>query len=89
MNTFGKQPNCPASHEILAYVEGSLRSLAKQRIARHSMLCDFCGAEVQLFTKYTPSEEDFTPAPTPAFINVLGVDLPVQRAAAVERRRAA
>ena len=89
MKNFGKQPGCPVSNDILAYVEGSLRPLAKQRIAQHSMACDFCGAEVQLFKKFQPSEEDYTPAPTPALINVLGMNLAARTAHVMERRHAA
>lgn len=89
MQSFGKQSNCPTSHAILAYTEGGLRPLARQRIARHCALCDFCGAEAQLLAKFKPSEEDHTPAPTLALISVLGVNMPLGRTPAVERRRAA
>ena len=89
MKSFGKHPNCPTSHEILSYVEGTLRPLIRQRIAQHCALCDFCGAEAQLLAKFRPSEEDHTPAPTPAHITVLGVNLPLRRSWVVEKRRAA
>ena len=89
MKTFGKQSNCPTSHEILSYVNGGLRPFARQRIANHCGLCDFCGAEAQLFAKFKPSVEDHTPTPTPALITVLGVNLPLARTPEVLRRRAA
>ena len=89
MKSFGKHSNCPTSHEILSYVEGGLRPLKRQKIARHCALCDFCGAEAQLLAKYRPSEEDHTPAPTPAVITVLGVNLPFGGTSLVERRCAA
>jgi hypothetical protein len=89
MKSFGKQSNCPTSHDILSYTEGGLRSPAMQRIARHCALCDFCGAEAQLVAKFKPSEEDHTPAPMPALISVLGINMPLRRTPAVERRRAA
>lgn len=89
MKIFAKQPNCPASREVLSYVEDSLRPLARQKVARHCSLCDFCGAEAQLFSKYLPSEEDHTAVPTPALITVLGVSLPLRRPVTPPARRAA
>lgn len=89
MKTFGKHSDCPISQQVLAYVEGALRPLARRRIARHCAACDFCGAEAQLLTKFTTSEENHTPSPTPALITVLGINKPVRRAPAFERRRAA
>lgn len=89
MKTFAKQSNCPTSHQILSYVQGSLRPLAQKRVARHCALCDFCGAEAQLLARYEPSDEACAPAATPALITVLGVQLPVRRTSAVPARRAA
>jgi anti-sigma factor ChrR (cupin superfamily) len=87
MKSFGKQSNCPTSHDILSYTEGRLRSLASQRIAQHCALCDFCGAEAQLLAKFKQAEADHTPAPTPALISVLGVNLAPRPG--IERPRAA
>jgi len=89
MKSFAKHSNCPASHKILSYVEGSLSPIARQKVARHCALCDFCGAEAQLFAKYQPSEEDHVPARTPVLITVLGVTLPARRPFMVPARRAA
>lgn len=89
MKSFGKQSNCPTSHKILAYVQGSLRPLARERIAQHCALCDFCGAEAQLLTKFRPAEEIHKPGPTPTRITVLGVRLPLAGTTMVARRRAA
>lgn len=89
MKIFAKQTNCPASSEVLSYVENSLRPLAMQKVARHCSLCDFCGAEAQLFSKYQPSEKDHTAAPAPVLITVLGVSLPVRRPVPLLERRAA
>ena len=89
MKSFAKQSDCPESHQILSYVEGSLRAPAKQKVAQHCKVCDFCGAEAQLFSKHRPAEEDYVPAPRPSLITVLGVALPVRRVLAVPVRRAA
>ena len=89
MKTFAKHSNCPASHKILSYVEGSLRPLVRQRIARHCAHCDFCGAEAELFAKFKPSGDNYAPAPTPILVTVLGVKLPLGRPSPAPARRAA
>jgi hypothetical protein len=89
MKSFGKQSYCPTSHEMLAHVEGSLSPLNRQRVEEHALLCDFCGAELQLLAKCTPVEEDYTPVPTPALIKVLGINLRAPQVSAVQRARAA
>lgn len=89
MKSFGKQSYCPTSHEILAYVDGSLSPLTRQRVGEHALLCDFCGAELQLLANCTPVDDDYTPAPTPALIKVLGINLSAPQVCVVERARAA
>lgn len=89
MKSFGKHSNCPTSHKILTYVAGGLKPLARERIAQHCALCDFCGAEAQLLARFRPGEKDHTPAPTPALITVLGVHLPLAKTSVIERQRAA
>lgn len=88
MKTFAKTPNCPTSQEILSHVDGSLSSLVRNKLAQHIMRCDFCGAEMQLFVKYRPAQEDYTPAPTPAVINLLATNLPLARTSSIQRRAA-
>lgn len=89
MKPFGKHAHCPTSHEILSYTEGGLRRLSRQAIAQHCALCDFCGAEAEFLTRFRPGDEDHTAAPTPVLVTVLGVELPLGRTYAMERRRAA
>lgn len=89
MKSFAKQSYCPTSHEILGYVEGSISLLTRQRVEEHASLCDFCGAELQLFANCTPVEEDYTPVPTPALIKVLGINLGAPQVSVVQRARAA
>ena len=89
MKTFGKHAHCPTSQKILSYAEGGLHPLSRQAIAQHCAVCDFCGAEAQLLTRFPPGEDEHTPAPTPVLVSVLGVDLPLRRPYESERRRAA
>lgn len=93
MKSFGKQPDCPTSRDMLSYVEGSLRPLARQRIQHHCVICDFCGAEAQLLATHTPYKNDYTPARTTTLVTLLGVKVPInlqtRQATAIETRRAA
>jgi len=89
MKNYAKQPYCPTSQEMVSYVAGSTSPLIRERIEQHSRLCDFCGAELQLLAKWAPIGEDYTPAPTPAFIKVLGVNLRAHEPALVQRAHAA
>ena len=89
MKSFSKQSGCPASHQILSYVEGSLPSISRQDIARHCALCDFCGAEAQLFARHKPSDDERVPAPQQALITLLGIRFPVRNSYKVPARRAA
>lgn len=89
MKSFSKKSGCPTSHQILSYVEGSLRPMSRQKIARHFALCDFCGAEAQFFARYKPSEADGVPVPRPALITLLGIRLPLRNSFTATARRAA
>ncbi|HJP95479.1 MAG TPA: hypothetical protein VJ875_26260 [Pyrinomonadaceae bacterium] len=87
MKSFGKQPSCPTSNEILSYVDGSISPVIRQTVERHAHLCDFCGAEMQLFARYKPGKEHYLRTPTSA--TVLGMNLQAVPAARVLRARAA
>ena len=87
-NTFAKAPNCPTSQEILSHVEGSLASFSENNLVRHIERCDFCGAEMQLFARYRPVEEDYTPAPMPAALHLLANSLPPARTSSMHQRAA-
>lgn len=89
MKSFSKQSGCPASHEILSYVEGSLRPISRQKIARHCAVCDFCGAEAQLFTRHKPSPDERVATGRPALITLLGITVRVRNSFTVPTRRAA
>jgi len=57
---------------LLLYIEAAVSPLLRHRIGAHVATCDFCGAEMQLLKKYSPTDEGYTPAPTPAFVHLLG-----------------
>lgn len=87
MRSFGKQSSCPTSNEILSCVDGSISPVIKRAVELHAQLCDFCGAEMQLFAKYKPGKESYMPPPAPA--RMRGMNLPAAPAARVQRARAA
>jgi hypothetical protein len=87
--SFGKRGSCPTSEQTLSYIEGSLEGLVRERIATHLSSCDFCGAEFQLLSKFALTEQDHTPGPVPSLINLLSVNLPLERPLPTHRRRAA
>ena len=87
MRNFGKQSSCPTSNEVLSFVEGSISPVIKRTVEIHTQLCDFCGAEMQLFAKYKPGKESYMPPPTPA--RMRGINLQPLPAARVQRARAA
>ena len=89
MTSFAKKHSCPTSHELLSYVEGLTGPLNRRKVEQHSLLCDFCGAELQLLARCAPFQEDYTPAPTPALIKVLGINVRAVKASVVQRARAA
>lgn len=88
MNSFGKKSYCPTSQEMLSCVQGSINPIIRLRIEQHTRLCDFCGGELQLLAKFPPMEEEPTLTSTPAFISLLGINLPEQAAAAQQARAA-
>jgi len=89
MKTFGKKSSCPTSEEIFSCVQGSPAVLVKLRIEEHTRLCDFCGAEMQLLTKYSTIREHRRRAPKRTLISFLHINRPVIEAPAIQRARAA
>ena len=65
MGNFGKNKECPTSHEILAFVEGRRRRAVDAGIAFHASVCEFCMAEVELYRMYPPMEEKIAPEHIP------------------------
>ena len=52
--TFRKQRSCPSSRVLLCYHDATLARRASQLVAEHLSACDFCGAELQLLSKFPP-----------------------------------
>lgn len=58
--TFYKQATCPASETLLSYYFYDLLTEERRRVTEHLAACDFCNAELQLFTEHPPCEESET-----------------------------
>jgi hypothetical protein len=65
MILFCKQATCPSSETLLSYQQVGLTSEQRAWIASHLTACDFCGAELQLLTKYSPTGEEYALADIP------------------------
>ena len=63
MGSFVKTKDCPSSERLLAFQCGELADVT--RIARHLEVCEFCFAEVWLYEKFPPIEEQVDPGPIP------------------------
>ena len=59
MIVFCKQATCPSSEMLLSYRSLGLAAEQRAWVASHLAACDFCGAELQLLTKYSPICEEY------------------------------
>ncbi len=60
VTTFYKQATCPTSETLLSYHSYGLMTEEWRRVTAHLAACDFCNAELQLFTEHPPCEENET-----------------------------
>jgi hypothetical protein len=74
--TFCKLRACPSSGALLRYHEATLSREAGRLVREHVASCDFCGAELQLLSKFPPEGAPvFQPARMPWDIYRLAKDL--------------
>ena len=55
---FSKQLTCPSSETLLKYHQTSPATKHQAWISTHLAACDFCGAELQLLSRYPPPEDE-------------------------------
>lgn len=65
---FRKNEDCPSSHELLAYENGELTNALELAIGEHLVVCEFCEAEVEFYSRFP--QEDI------AFETTSSVDIP-------------
>ena len=55
--TFRKSEDCPTSNELLEFQGGILNTSHAQDVGRHLARCEFCAAEIDLYSHY-PQDAD-------------------------------
>jgi hypothetical protein len=74
--TFCKRRACPSSGALLRYHDAPLKREAERLVGEHVASCDFCGAELQLLSKFPPKgAHAFQPARMPWHLYRLAKDL--------------
>jgi hypothetical protein len=79
---FCKTARCPASQALLAYHRLDLAS-NHLPIKTHLTSCDFCGAELQLLSRYCSDAEEYSFVEMPAQLRRLAEDLLKNSAATI------
>lgn len=51
---FRKSKTCPSAELLLLYRSDTFTNETCREVSAHLQKCDFCGAELQLLTKYPP-----------------------------------
>ena len=64
MPRFAKRPDCPSSAVLQSYGAHTLSFLARPGVAAHLAACEFCGAELSLFTGCAPAPESPSESPS-------------------------
>lgn len=75
--TFRKRRACPTSEMLLEHARCALRGARAERLARHLDSCDFCGAEMQLLSRFPPTANalPFVAVKLPEHLRRLAADL--------------
>ncbi|MCA1629404.1 MAG: hypothetical protein LC785_08125 [Acidobacteria bacterium] len=74
--TFSKLRACPSSGALLRYHEKALSGETRRLVNDHVSSCDFCGAELQLLSKFPPEgAPTFQPVRMPWQLYRLAKDL--------------
>ena len=66
MTVFRKNANCPTSEKLLAFQTGQIPPRDRDKIEVHLRFCDFCTAEIDLYSHYPQTEELVEGAEIPA-----------------------
>jgi hypothetical protein len=66
MTVFSKNASCPASEKLLAFQRGDAPERERDKITVHLRFCEFCAAEVDLYSHFPQSEENVEGADIPA-----------------------
>jgi hypothetical protein len=72
---FEKKLQCPTSEVLLSYQQRDLNYGRTSQIASHLAECDFCAAELQLLSKYSPAKEPYECPSVPVSLRALAEGL--------------
>ena len=64
-NTFNKGLNCPSSEKLLAYQNGDDSASTRGKITVHLRFCEFCAAEVELYSRFPQADEQIEKSDIP------------------------
>ncbi len=69
MTFFRKNTNCPTSEKLLAFQKAEIPAREIDKITVHLRFCEFCSAEVDLYSHYPQSEDSVerTEIPEPLY----------------------
>lgn len=79
MTVFSKNANCPPSEKLLAFQRGDAPERECDKITVHLRFCEFCAAEVDLYSHFPQSEESVEGAEIPAPLRELAEALLTNR----------
>ena len=65
MTAFQKSETCPTSHELLSFQDGELAGGRSLEIRKHLALCEFCDAEVEIYSLFPLADIPNEPAKIP------------------------
>lgn len=68
MIAFSKNPNCPSSEKLLAFQKGETRISVSEHIRRHLIECEFCSAEIELYSRHPQADEPVRKADIPPYL---------------------
>lgn len=68
---FRKKWRCPSAEALVSYHQRSLANWQTSHITAHLAMCDFCAAELQLLSKFSPAEHRTETPTMPAHLRAL------------------
>ena len=68
MTAFSKNSNCPSSEKLLAFQRGEARIIISEFIKKHLLECEFCSAEVELYSRYPQADDPIAKADIPPYL---------------------
>ena len=68
MTAFSKNSNCPSSEKLLAFQRGETRISISEFVRRHLIDCEFCSAEVELYSRHPQANDPVGKTDIPPYL---------------------